>query len=85
MQCVQTLADGTLQVVALAEGETCSTGLFLVQAADNAWAALLLDPTPWLSDISMAFGVGITLPLLGFAVAWAFGTVLNMFNTDNRG
>lgn len=82
MQCVQTLADGTLQAVALAEGETCTTGLFLVQAADNAWAVLLLDPTPWAADASTAFGVGITLPLLGYIFGWAFGVVLGMFNKE---
>ncbi|MFM5820152.1 hypothetical protein [Aeromonas sanarellii] len=79
MQCVQTLADGTLQVVAMAEGESCATGLFLVQAADNAWAALLLDPAPWTAEISMALGVGITTPLLGYVIGWAFGVVLSMF------
>lgn len=79
MQCVQTLADGTLQVVALAEGETCTTGLFLVQAADNAWAALLLDPAPYTTDIAMALGAGMSLPLMGYIFGWAFGVVLSMF------
>lgn len=79
MQCVQTLADGTLQAIAVAEGDTCTTGLYLVQAADNAWAALLLDPTPWATEITMALGVGITTPLLGYVIGWAFGVVLSMF------
>lgn len=82
MQCVQTLADGTLQAVTLAEGESCTTGLFLVQAADNAWAALLLDPAPWSADMATAFGVGVTLPLLGYVVAYAFGVVLSMFKNE---
>ncbi|MND38067.1 hypothetical protein D3C80_287770 [compost metagenome] len=82
MQCVQTLADGTLQAIAVAEGETCTTGLYLVQAADNAWAALLLDPAPWSTQITMAFGVGITTPLLGYVIGWAFGVVLGMFKSD---
>ncbi|HAT6342467.1 TPA: hypothetical protein JAJ28_000118 [Aeromonas hydrophila] len=79
MQCVQTLADGTLQVVALAEGETCTTGLFLVQAADNAWAALLLDPAPYTADIAMALGAGMSLPLMGYIIGWSYGVVLSMF------
>lgn len=82
MQCVQVLTDGTIQAVPLADGEPCTTGIFLVEAADNAWASLLLDPTPWISDMSMAFGVGITLPLLGYVGAWGFGVLLNMFNKD---
>lgn len=82
MQCVQTLADGTLQAIAVAEGETCTTGLYLVQAADNAWAALLLDPTPWADDAATAFSVGMTLPLLGYAAAWSFGVLLDMFKSD---
>ncbi|MEJ6018497.1 hypothetical protein ACTG22_06335 [Aeromonas caviae] len=85
MQCVQTLADGTLQAIAVAEGETCTTGLYLVQAADNAWAALLLDPAPWVSDMSLAFGVGITTPLLAYVVARVFGELMNMFNHDEKG
>lgn len=82
MQCVQVLQDGTLQAVTIAEGETCTTGMYLVQAADNAWAALLLDPTPWQADMSMAFGVGVTTPLLGYVFAYAFGVVLSMFKFD---
>lgn len=79
MQCVQVLEDGSIQVIASADGTTCGTGLYLVQAADNAWAALLLDPSPWAHEITMAFGVGITTPLLGYAIGWAFGVVLSMF------
>lgn len=81
MQCVQVLQDGMLQVMTDGTGATCSTGLYLVQAADNAWAALLLDPAPWANEATMAFGVGITTPLLGYAIAWAFGVVLSMFKT----
>lgn len=81
MQCVQELADGTLQIVAITQGQTC-TGRYLVDAADSAWAALLLDPTPWQADMTMAFGVGITLPLGAYVAAWAFGTLLGMFARD---
>ena len=84
MQCVQTLADGTLQAIPVAEGETCTTGLYLVQAADNAWAALLLDPAPWSSDMAMAFGVGL-IPLMAYVVARVFGELMNMFNHDEKG
>lgn len=85
MQCVQTLADGTLQAIAISEGEACTTGLYLVQAADNAWAALLLDPAPWVGDMSLAFGVGITTPLLAYVVSRVFGELINMFSHDEKG
>ncbi|MGL4757081.1 MAG: hypothetical protein ACRCXB_32420 [Aeromonadaceae bacterium] len=82
MQCAQVQPDGSVLIVPPADGSVCSGGLYLVEAADNAWAALLLDPTPWQADMSMAFGVGITLPLGAYVAAWAFGTLLGMFARD---
>lgn len=81
--CVQVVA-GAVQVLTPQPADLSACAYILQSGAEYLGPFQPLFVVPPAAELGQAFGVGFTLPMVGYLASWSVGLLINMFSKEKE-